>query len=48
MMVALESQWRNLRAGPKTLSEREAHELAQAVHDAWLAAYQDNPSQQTS
>ncbi|SCY47093.1 site-specific integrase [Microvirga guangxiensis] len=47
-LVELEEQWKNLRAGSKTLSEREAHELAQAVHDTWLTAFQDNPSQQTS
>jgi len=47
-LADLEAQWNNLRAGPKTLWEREAHELAQAVNDAWLAAYRDNPGQQTS
>ena len=47
-LTALEAQWENLRAGPKTLSEREAHELAQSVHDIWLAVYRDNPSQQTT
>lgn len=33
-MSELGAHWRNLRAGPKILSEREAHELAQAVHYA--------------
>jgi hypothetical protein len=47
-LTDLEAQWENLRAGPETVSEREAHELAQAVHDTWLRAYRDNPSQQTS
>ena len=41
----LETQWANLRAGPRTLSEREAHELAAVVHDRWLQAYRDNPSE---
>ncbi|MCB8819281.1 DUF6538 domain-containing protein [Microvirga rosea] len=47
-LTELEEQWKNLRAGSKSLSEREAHELAWAVHDTWLTAYRDNPSQQTS
>jgi hypothetical protein len=29
-LTDLEAQWRNLRAGSKTLSEREAHEMARA------------------
>ena len=41
----LETQWANLRAGPRTLSEREAHELAAVVHDRWLQAYRENPSE---
>ncbi len=45
-LVALETQWANLRAGPKTLSEREAHDLVAAVHDWWLAQHRENPSEQ--
>ena len=41
----LETQWANLRAGPRTLSEREAHELAAVVHDRWLQVYRENPSE---
>ena len=40
----LETRWGNLRAGPRILTEREAHELAKSVHDRWLENYRDNPS----
>ncbi|WP_156295662.1 hypothetical protein [Methylobacterium aquaticum] len=33
-----------LEAGPKELSEREAHELASRVRDDWVALHRDNPS----
>lgn len=46
-LAELELRWANLRAGPKPLTEREAHHLALAEHDTWLRAYSDNPSQQT-
>jgi integrase len=42
----LEVQWANLRAGPCTLTEREAHDLATVVHDHWLEIHRDNPSEQ--
>jgi hypothetical protein len=42
----LEVQWANLRAGPRTLTEREAHDLATVVHDHWLKIHRDNPSEQ--
>ncbi len=29
----LEVRWANLRAGPKRLTERDAHELAVTIHD---------------
>ncbi len=35
-----------MRAGPKSLTEREAHELALTIHDQWLEWYRDNPSEQ--
>jgi hypothetical protein len=44
----IEKRWANLRAGPKSLTEREAHQMAAPVHDNWLARYRDNPSQQTT
>jgi hypothetical protein len=38
----IECRWaNNLRAGPKTLTEIEAHQLAAAVHDRWLQQHQD-------
>jgi integrase len=43
----IESRWANLRAGPKTLTEIEAHQMAAAVHDRWLQQHQPNPSEQT-
>ena len=46
-LAELEKRWANLRAGPKSLTEREAHQLAITAHDNWLARYRDNPSQQT-
>ncbi len=46
VLSELEAQWANLRRGPRSLSEREAHELAQVVHDRWLEMHRDNPSQQ--
>src|SRR4051794_22251773 len=47
-LAELETKWANLKAGPRTLTEREAHELAVYVHDRWLELYKDNPSQQTA
>jgi integrase len=47
-LAEIEARWANLRTGPKTLTEIEAHQMAAAVHDRWLQQHQDNPSQQTS
>ncbi|WP_407181458.1 DUF6538 domain-containing protein [Bradyrhizobium sp. STM 3562] len=47
-LADLETRWANLRAGPKPLSELEAHQLAIVAHDQWLEQYRDNPSQQTN
>ncbi|QDM14794.1 site-specific integrase [Tardiphaga sp. vice352] len=47
-LAELEARWANLRAGPKSLSEREAHQMAVAVHDHWLGQYRENPSSQTT
>jgi integrase len=47
-LAEIEERWANLRAGPKALTEREAHHLAAVVHDRWLQQYADNPSQQTA
>ena len=45
-LAELEVQWANLPAGPKSLTEREAHELALTIHDRWLERYCDDPSEQ--
>ena len=47
-LAEIEERWANLRAGPKALTEREAHQLAAVVHDRWLQQHADNPSQQTA
>ena len=47
-LADIEKRWANLRAGPKSLAEREAHQLATVAYDNWLARYRDHPSQQTS
>jgi hypothetical protein len=46
-LAEIELRWANLRSGPKTLSEREAHQIAMVVHDRWLQQHMENPSQQT-
>lgn len=35
-----------MRAGPRTLSEREAHSIAEFAYDYWLKIHKDNPSKQ--
>jgi integrase len=47
-LAEIEARWANLRAGPKILTEIEAHQMAASVHDRWLELHQDNPSDQTS
>src|SRR5215207_8756889 len=46
VLAELEARRASLRSGPKELTEREAHRLAQAAHDRWLAIHRDNPSEQ--
>ena len=46
-LLKLEERWAGLRAGPRTLTEREAHELAVEIHDRWLSEFRDFPSRQT-
>src|SRR3954452_14596501 len=43
----LEAQWANLRAGPRTLTEQDAHDMAAAVYDHWLEMHRREPSRQT-
>ncbi|BCB18307.1 site-specific integrase [Bosea sp. ANAM02] len=45
-LTEVEERWANLKVGPRTLTEREAHELAQPQYDEWLALHRDFPSQQ--
>ena len=47
-LAEIETRWANLRAGPKTLTEIEAHQMAAMVHGRCLQHHQDNPSDQTS
>jgi hypothetical protein len=35
-LAELDNRWASLRAGPRALSEREAHEIATIMHDQWL------------
>jgi integrase len=48
LLAGLEARWANLRAGPTTISEREAHELAAPFFDEWLNEHRDNPSKQVT
>jgi hypothetical protein len=45
-LLELDERWTNLRAGPKLLSEREAHELVEPLYAWWIDQYRDEPSQQ--
>lgn len=45
-LVELEAQWANLRAGPRTLSEVEAHALVAYLYGELTEHYRDNPSEQ--
>jgi hypothetical protein len=47
-LAEIEARWANLRAGPKALTEREAHQIAVPIHDRWLQHNIDNPSRQTA
>lgn len=46
-LTQVEAQWANLKAGPKSLTEREAHALAAPIYHQWIEQHRDNPSQQT-
>ena len=45
-LAKLEQRWAGLRAGPRSLTEVEAHALAVGVHEDWLAHHRANPSEQ--
>ena len=42
----IETKWASLRAGSRTLTEREAHGIAAHFFNNWLARHRDNPSWQ--
>ena len=42
----VEVRWANLRAGVRTLTERDAHKLATVVHDVWLRWHSEEPTYQ--
>ncbi|WP_322518289.1 DUF6538 domain-containing protein [Rhodopseudomonas palustris] len=46
-LADLESRWANLRAGPKPITEREAHKLVAFVYDEWLEQHREHPSAKT-
>ncbi|KQO91277.1 hypothetical protein ASF33_18265 [Methylobacterium sp. Leaf92] len=45
-LAELEAQWANLRGGARALTEREAHQLAARVGEAFVAAHEEFPSRQ--
>ena len=45
-LVELETQWKNLRAGTRSLTEREALELVEPIRKWWFEQHRDNPSEQ--
>ena len=45
-LAELEQRWANLRAPPKPISEREAHELVAPAYEWWIDLHRDNPSEQ--
>ena len=45
-IAEIEQAWLNLAAGERTLTEREADELAEHFYATFVAAYRENPSEQ--
>jgi integrase len=45
-LVELEAKWENLKRGPVTLTEVQAHEFAAPIYDRWIRIHKDNPSEQ--
>lgn len=43
VLSEVEARWASLRAGPRDLTEREAHELALPIYEGWLNQHRDNP-----
>jgi hypothetical protein len=46
-LIELEQRRTNLRAPPKPISEREAHELVAPAYEWRINLHRDNPSEQT-
>lgn len=47
LMTELDERWKNLRAGPRNLTEREAQEIAATIYEQYVAKHSENPSEQT-
>jgi integrase len=45
-LAEIQARWDNLRKEATTLTERQAHALAQTVYDNWRAWHRDEPSEQ--
>lgn len=45
-LAEVEAKWAALRAGPRSLTNQEAHRLAAPAYDRWLEAYRDDPDSQ--
>jgi hypothetical protein len=45
-LAKIHARWENLRKEATSLTEREAHALAQTVFENWRAWHRDNPSEQ--
>ena len=45
-IVDLDARWANLRQGERTLTEREAHDLAGPLFHKWLTLFRDDPGNQ--
>ncbi|WP_343205830.1 DUF6538 domain-containing protein [Afipia sp. OHSU_I-C4] len=47
LLSEVEARCANLRQGPRSLSEAEAHAIAAAWQDRWIELHRDNPAEQT-
>jgi integrase len=45
-LAELDKRWASLRAGPCSLTERQAHEMAAVLHDRWVDMHREEPTQQ--
>ncbi|MCJ2112244.1 site-specific integrase [Methylobacterium sp. E-025] len=43
-LTDLESRWANLRLGAQTLTEREAHSVANRAYEVWVRMHRNDPS----